>query len=121
MAQILVVDDEPIIAMTMADWLTDLGHIVVGPASDLRQALTLCEGRIDAAFLDVSLGAHTTEEVAARLAARGVPFAVASGHDPASLVAAFARGLALPKPFGFETFRQTVERLLASSGTERPH
>jgi CheY-like chemotaxis protein len=112
MAKILVVDDEPIIAMTMADWLGDLGHEVVGPASDLAEALPLCDAPLDAAVLDVSLGSRTTEEVAARLAARSVPFAVASGHDAGSLHAAFSGGLALPKPFGFETFRLTMERLL---------
>ena len=112
MAQILVVDDEPIIAMTVADWLADLGHGVVGPASDLAEALALCEAPLDAAILDVSLGAVTTEAVAARLTARGAPFAVASGHDAASLHPAFAPGVPLPKPFGFETFRRVVAQLL---------
>jgi CheY-like chemotaxis protein len=113
MAKILVVDDEPLIALTVSDWLTDLGHDVVGPAGDLSDALTLCETPLDAAILDVSLGARTTEAVATRLAERGLPFAVASGHDVGSTPAAFARGLPLPKPFGFETFRQFVERLLS--------
>jgi len=112
MAKILVVDDEPIIAMTMADWLSDLGHEVVGPASDLAEALPLCDGPFDAAVLDVSLGSRTTEEIAARLTERDVPFAVASGHDAGSLHPSFARGLPLPKPFGFEMFRLTVEKLL---------
>jgi len=112
MTKFLVVDDEPIIAMTICDWLTDLGHTVVGLASDLDEALSLSEGSLDAAILDVSLGERTTEAVAERLAERGLPFAVASGHDVASMPAAFGRGLPLPKPFGFESFRQFVERLV---------
>ncbi|HXT07113.1 MAG TPA: hypothetical protein VN715_09275 [Roseiarcus sp.] len=43
MARFLVVDDEPIIAMTIAEWLTDLGHTVLGPAADLASALRLRE------------------------------------------------------------------------------
>jgi CheY-like chemotaxis protein len=114
MAKILVVDDEPIIAMTMGDWLSDLGHDVVGPAGDLDEALALGDVAIDAAILDVSLGQRTTEALAERLVARGVPFAVASGHDAAFINSVFARGLPLPKPFGFETFRKTVEALLGA-------
>ena len=113
MATILVVDDEPIIAMTMGDWLADLGHSVVGPATDYASAVALSEEAFDAAILDVSLGSETTTGIAVRLSSRGVPFAVASGHDAQSIDAAFANGLLLPKPFGFETFRRVVERLLS--------
>jgi CheY-like chemotaxis protein len=113
MARILVADDEPLIAMSIADWVVDLGHEVVGPATDLATALSLAEEPIDAAILDVSLRDQTSVAVAQRLAERGVPFAVASGHDFVSLDPEFAAGLSLPKPFGFEAFRQVVERLLA--------
>ncbi len=114
MAQILVVDDEPIIAMTVCDWLGDLGHTALGPATDLATALTLTEGAPDAVILDVSLGAQTTVAVARRLLELGVPFAVASGHDRNTMDPAFAAGLPLPKPFGFETFRRVIEQLLAA-------
>ena len=112
MAQFLVVDDEPIIAMTIADWLEDLGHGAVGPVADLPTALALAEQPLDAAILDVSLGAQTTLSVARRLAERGLPFLVATGHNPANIDAAFANGQVLSKPFGFESFRHAVERLL---------
>jgi CheY-like chemotaxis protein len=111
MAQILVVDDEPIIAVTIADWLDDLGHTVVGPVADLSTALALVEQPLDAAILDISLGSDTTVSVARRLTVLGVPFVVASGHDPAMMDAAFANGVFLPKPFGFESFRRVVERV----------
>ena len=112
MARFLVVDDEPIIAMMMADWLADLGHTVLGPAADLADALTLAEQDIDAAIIDISLGAETTVALALRLSARGLPFAVVSGHAPEAMNAAFAAGLILSKPFGYESFRGLVERLL---------
>lgn len=114
MARFLVVDDEPIIAMTIGDWLADLGHTVLGPAADLATALALAEEDLDGAILDISLGRHTTVSLAVRLIDRGVPFAVASGHAPETINAAFAQGLILSKPFGFESFRCIVERLLQS-------
>jgi len=113
MAQILVIDDEPIVAMAVGVWLADLGHTVVGPAMDLATALALAEQAVDAVILDISLGAHTTAALALRLAEQGVPFAVATGHDAATTDPAFAKGLLLAKPFGFEAFRHVVERLLA--------
>jgi CheY-like chemotaxis protein len=114
MANILVVDDEPIIAMTMSDWLADLGHNVLGPAADCASAAAFAEQDLDAAILDVSLGTQTTTGIARRLVERGVPFAVASGHDAQTMDPAFASGLPMPKPFGFEAFRRVVERMLAS-------
>jgi CheY-like chemotaxis protein len=112
MARLLVVDDEPIIAMTIADWLTDLGHTVLGPASDLASALALAEEELDAAILDISLGSQTTVSLALRLIERGAPFAVATGHAPETINQAFSQGLILSKPFGYETFRCVVARLL---------
>jgi CheY-like chemotaxis protein len=116
MPKILVVDDEPIIAVTIADWLDDLGHEVVGPAADVVNALALAEQPLDAAILDISLGQETTLAVASRLTERGVPFAVATGHDHSSINPVFAERILLPKPFGFETFRHVVAQLLQGQG-----
>jgi DNA-binding response OmpR family regulator len=112
LARILIVDDEPIIAMTMADWLTDLGHSVIGPATEYASDVSLAQQALDDAILDISLGSHTTATIARGLGERRAPFAVASGYEAQSMDAAFARGLILAKPFGFETFRRLVERLL---------
>ena len=64
---LLIVDDEPLIAMLAQDWLEDLGHQTLGPAHDLKTALTLAQEPMDAAILDVSLGADKSFEVARRL------------------------------------------------------
>jgi len=50
MARILVVDDEPLISAMTEDWLSELGHIVVGPAHSLAAALKLAEMDLDAAL-----------------------------------------------------------------------
>ena len=73
MARFLIVDDEPLIAMLAQDWLEDLGHQTVGPAHDLKTALRLTQEPMDAAILDVSLGADKSFEVARRLRAQHVP------------------------------------------------
>ena len=114
MAQILVVDDEPIIAMTIADWLDDLGH---SSSARLRLVERAGAGRTGARRGDSRYQSrpHTTRAMAWRLTERGVPFAVASGHD-AETWTPLSAGVLLPKPFGFETFRQVVDQLLRGCG-----
>ena len=56
MAKILIVDDEPLITAMLEDWLSEMGHDVVGPAHNLANALELAKSEMDAAIVDVSLG-----------------------------------------------------------------
>ena len=82
--RILILEDEPLVAMVLEDVLEDLGCVVVGPAFNLREAEVLvCEAPIDGAILDVNLGDCTSDPVAALLQTRGVRFVVASGYDDA--------------------------------------
>ena len=80
MARILIVDDEPLITAMMEDWLSELGHVVVGPAHNLARALELGKSEIDAAIVDLSLGEHNSYPLIEALIARGLPFALATGH-----------------------------------------
>jgi DNA-binding response OmpR family regulator len=116
MARILIVDDEPLIAMMAEDWLDELGHSALGPAHDLDGALVLAECDVDAAILDLTLGAQDSYPVAARLRELGVPFAFATGHGREFLKPDFKDALQLQKPFEFETFRSVVEALTAQVG-----
>lgn len=84
--QILVVEDEFLIAIHVADIMTDLGFGVIGPAGNIQQALALIdEGRLDGAILDVNLSGQLVFPVASALAARKVPFILTSGYDVAGL------------------------------------
>ena len=82
MARILVVDDEPLISAMTEDWLSELGHVVVGPAHNLAAALKLAEMDLDAAIVDVALGKDKSYPLADALSARGVPFALTTGYGP---------------------------------------
>jgi CheY-like chemotaxis protein len=114
MARILVVDDEPLIAAMMEEWLSELGHFVIGPAHNLAHALELAASDIDAAIVDVSLGKDNSYPLVDALIARGLPFALATGYGLESLAPQYRNQPTLGKPFEFATFRGAIDQLVAA-------
>ena len=98
---VLVVEDEPLIAMMIEDFLEMLGKVIVGPVDSVADALALIDaGGIDAAILDVNLrGGETSWAIADRLAAADVPFVFASGGSGDMVTERFRDRPVLPKPF----------------------
>ncbi|MFM9975261.1 MAG: PAS domain-containing protein, partial [Beijerinckiaceae bacterium] len=67
-AGVLVVDDDPILALSIADILKDAGLTVIGPTGNASIALALvARTRPSFAILDVNLGKETSEPVALEL------------------------------------------------------
>ena len=116
MARILIVDDEPLITAMMEEWLAEQGHVVVGPAHNLAQALELAHSDLDAAIVDVSLGKDSSYPLLEALIARGLPFALATGHGEEGIDPRYRGQSTLRKPFDFATFRRTIDELMAPSG-----
>ena len=109
--RILVLEDEPLIAMMLEDILVELGCLVVGPASDIAGAEALVgDAAIDAAILDVNIGDRTSHPVAELLQARRIPFLVASGYGDAEALPS-ASG-ALNKPYRQENVMLALELIL---------
>src|SRR3546814_19826763 len=82
---ILLIEDEPLIAMDMCDTLEDAGYTVVGPASTLDEAHELVEtAKFDAALLDANLSGEAVDEVAAALTRKGMPIAFVNGFGRAA-------------------------------------
>ena len=79
--KIMVVEDEPLIAMDLKDLLTASGCSVVGPALTLKQGMRLLENEtIDGAILDVNLGRENVFPLADALAGRSIPFVYVTGY-----------------------------------------
>ena len=115
MARILIVDDEPLITAMIEDWLSELGHVVVGPAHNLARALDLASSDIDAAIIDVSLGRDDSYPLVDTLIGRDLPFALATGHGEEGIDPRYRARSTLRKPFDFATFRRTIDELIAPS------
>ena len=115
--RLLVVEDEPLIAMMIADMLQDFGCVVVGPAGSVAHALDLIEREaVDGALLDVTLGGgRRSYPVAEALQKRGIPFAFVTGYGEAGLIADF-RGIGvLRKPFVADHLRRIVADSIAAA------
>ena len=80
--RVLLVEDEPLIAMMLEDFLEALDRQHAGTADSVAAALPMVEaGALDAAILDVNLVGEKVYPVADALLDRGVPFLFASGYD----------------------------------------
>jgi len=79
---ILIVEDEVLLAMELESEVEDAGHIVVGTAVDSRQAIELIDTTAPQfAFLDIQLlDGPTGIDVGRYLSAKAIPFVFVSGN-----------------------------------------
>lgn len=97
--QVMVVEDEALVAMALRESLSELGYSVVGPFSRMSEAiLALRSLRIDAAVLDVNLGGEVVYPLADVLAADHVPFIFVTGYGADEIERRFASVPVLQKP-----------------------
>ena len=110
--RILVVEDEPIVAMMLEDLLKDLGAQIVGPASSLVHALALTSEPLDCAILDINLGADRSHAISARLRELGVPFIFATGYgERAPIPVDLASAPVVQKPYTLEVVEHALGKL----------
>lgn len=115
--RILLIEDEPLVAMEMASELEAAGCAVVGPAGTVKSARRLiADTPCDAALVDANLAGHPVDELAAALTQKGIPFAFATGYGPEALPAGFGEALVLTKPFNPRQLLAVIKALLG----ERP-
>jgi PAS domain S-box-containing protein len=116
--RILVVDDEPLIAMDMVSSLEDEGCVVVGPAATLEKAMALIDTtEIDAAMLDANLGGKPVDAIAAALVRRNIPFAFVSGYGREGLPEAFRQAMLIRKPFQHQRLIEVIQQMVQEQGT----
>lgn len=117
--RILVVEDEPFIAMGLEQLLPKLGYEVVSVASHFRDALAKAEaGGFDLAILDVNLSGELSYRVADVLLAKGIPFIFCTAYADV----AFGRYTHVPvlqKPFDKKALSRAIDEALAQAPPSR--
>jgi CheY-like chemotaxis protein len=112
-ARVLVVEDEPLVAMDVAANLTEAGCTVVGPAATLEKAKALIDaGEFDAALIDANLGGQPVDDLAAALTRGNAPFAFLTGYGREGLPQAFRHATMVGKPFNRHDLLGAVGQLL---------
>jgi CheY-like chemotaxis protein len=108
--RVLVAEDNALIADLIGQVLVELGCAVLGPFNTLDEVLDALKARsFDGALLDLDLGGVSVLPAASVLAARGIPFIIASGHgSPADLPVPLAQAPFLTKPFDFVMLERLV-------------
>jgi CheY-like chemotaxis protein len=115
---LLVVEDEVLIALMIAEQLEELGYSVAGPAHSLERGKQLAsEAPIDGALIDINLGRFGfSGPIGDILITRKIPFLFASGYVEAP-VERFRHIPILPKPFTVERLRSAVEHMLTPAAS----
>ena len=113
--QILIVEDQYLIAADLSRSLARLGGVVVGPVASPEAARDkLAQADVDLAFLDINLNEQLVFPLADELDRRGIPFIFATGHDAAILPDRFKSKLRLEKPFTVHSVQEALRQLALS-------
>src|SRR6476469_1872816 len=107
---VLIVEDDPIIALDFEDTVLGFGVKTVRTAANVAKALDMIADRPpDFALLDVSLNREKSFAVAERLEALKIPFAFVTGYGADTALPAFASKPRLPKPYSTDALRALLK------------
>jgi DNA-binding NtrC family response regulator len=115
---VLIVEDDPIIALDHEDAILSFGVKTVRTAANVVQALEMIADRApDFALLDVGLIRETSFAIAEELASRNIPFVFVTGYGTDRVPAAFADRPQLPKPCATQVLQAALRRPPKQEGT----
>ncbi len=111
--RVMIVEDESLVALMIEDILLEQECEILGPYTNLADALTAAHGEtMDVALLDVNLRGVKIYPVARALSDRGVPFLLLSGYGADAVPADEPSWRACAKPFTPEDLiRMLTEQL----------
>jgi DNA-binding NtrC family response regulator len=111
--RILIVEDEYVVALDLAQSFEQIGAAVIGPVGSVARALALLSGgtTFEMAVLDINLGSEKVFPVADALSARGLPFVFATGYDTVSIPAAYRAVPRFEKPVDIHALARELDKL----------
>jgi DNA-binding response OmpR family regulator len=115
-ARILIVEDEPFVALEIEHILRSAGFEIASSVPSVEKALAAlntCD--CDLAVLDANLRGESAEPVGLALRKRGKPFLFVSGYGRSYLPVCFNDSPLLSKPFNAAELIQSVKHVLQSS------
>ena len=118
---VLIVEDDPIIALDFEDTIVGFGVKTVRTAASVAKALGMIAARPpDFALLDVGLISEKAFAVAGRLDALGIPYVFVTGYGAdVRLPPALANKPRLPKPCSSEALQAALTRRSVGGASTR--
>jgi DNA-binding response OmpR family regulator len=114
--RIMIVEDDVLLALDLADTLRDAGLTILGPFGSVDAALDAVRAdRPAGAILDIDLKGILSFPVADALAAANVPFLWLSASSPEVVPAVHQARPFLSKPFAAPTLLRVVRGLVKTS------
>jgi len=113
--RVLIIEDEPVIAMLLETMLEDLGASVAGFARTLDNALAADAARCDAAVLDIDLRGRKSYPAAERLSRAGVPIVFVTGFTRERPPKALGHAPLLLKPYAIHELAGALHRALGEA------
>jgi CheY-like chemotaxis protein len=108
---VLIVEDEPLIAMAMESLIEDAGMTPVSVYTIEDAMALLATSDVRVAILDYAIHGESSEGVAKTLRERRIPFVLCSGSDLPDALEAFSGAPCLSKPFRDEELQDVVMSL----------
>ena len=108
---ILVVEDEPLVSLNLADLLTAEGAHVVCAKKACEAIQAIERFQVTAAVLDINLGNHECAAICQSLAERGIPFLFHTGYTVP--LDGWSNVPLVKKPATSQQMTEAVERLCA--------
>ncbi|BDA85609.1 two-component system sensor histidine kinase/response regulator [Aureimonas sp. SA4125] len=119
--QLMIVEDELLVAMGMATGLRSQGWDIIGPAGSLDEAYRLLSGEIqpDVAMLDINLNGTPVYPLAGLLQTRGIPFLFCSGYETPDREPRFQHCPLVRKPANLRILDQELRHLVSNHAGSR--
>lgn len=118
--RVLIIEDEPLVALDIENMLGENGLETVGPANTVESALDhVAEGAFDVALLDANLQGEGVEEVAKALTGSGARFAFVTGYGRDGLPEDFRQAPMVSKPFSQESLIACISDIVRTGTSNR--
>ena len=111
---ILMVEDEPLVALGVHEALSSAGASVLSAATVLEAIDLIGFADISAAIVDVDLGGPNSGDVCHLLMRRRIPFGFYTGHVLSPLIREWAEVPMLAKPAGPEAIVSALASVVAN-------
>jgi CheY-like chemotaxis protein len=116
----LLVEDEAMIRMMIADMVETLGHRVAAEAGNIEQAMELARSAtFDFAIIDMNLNGVMSFPIADAIAERSIPLIFASGYDSTRKGERHQEAPVLQKPFTVDRLESAIHQTMQARNGDR--